>query len=83
MISTQVPPEAKTAATLEVFGRAPGDLVEIPVGAKEAWVVGADDHNGEHWFWVKDAAHARGADADGRLGWVIALSARARRRPSP
>ena len=61
MISTQVPPEAKTAATLEVFGRAPGDLVEIPFGAKEAWVVGADDDNGEHWFWVKDAAHARGA----------------------
>ena len=55
MISTQVPPEAKTAATLEVFGRAPGDLVEIPVGAKEAWVVGADDDNGEHLL-LRDAA---------------------------
>ena len=40
--------------------RAP-DMVEIPVGAKEAWVVGADDDNGVHWFWLKDAAHARGA----------------------
>jgi len=61
MISTQVPPEAKTAATLEVFGRAPGDLVEIPVGAKEAWVVGREEGTREHWFWVKDKRGRRGA----------------------
>ena len=56
-----VPPEAKASATLEIFGRSPGDLVEIPVGAKEAWVVGREEGTREHWFWVKDKRGRRGA----------------------